>query len=163
MFTFFFPLLFVILETRYCDSQTQIICQSYDPKKLMFQLTPMGPTRFWCFISQGQVFGCLQFSISLEIINIPLSHIVTQSKGMQLPHFFLEISFHRPSQFISILYVRIFQFFEINEMKCLFLLHLCIYGYICIMLCSCLSLNQWYQSSFFFLCFSLHVPNEVTV
>jgi len=44
-----------------------------------------------------------------------------------------------------------------------FLLHLCIYDYIYNLLHSYLSSYQWYQSNLLFLCFSLHVPNEVMV
>ena len=43
------------------------------------------------------------------------------------------------------------------------MLHLCIYGYVFILLCSCINLDQWYQSGLLFLDPSLHVPNEVGV
>jgi hypothetical protein len=32
-------------------ASNKIICQSYNPNKLMYQLTPTRPTKFWCFIS----------------------------------------------------------------------------------------------------------------
>jgi len=36
---FFFGLLMEIFEMRYYDSQTKIVCQSYDPGKLEVQIT----------------------------------------------------------------------------------------------------------------------------
>ena len=61
---------------------------------------------FWMF----RVFHCF------SIINRSSSLIVTRFRGMHLPHLFLQISYHCSSQFISILYVSIFQFFDINDM-----------------------------------------------
>ena len=43
----------------------------------------------------------------------------------------------------------------------LFPLHLCFYGYLCILLRSCVDLDQWYQSNLLFLDPSLHVPNKL--
>ena len=102
---------------RYYDCQTEIVCQSYDPRKLMYQFTKTRPIvlvlhllglGFWMFT----VFHCF------SMINMPLSLIVTQFRGMYSPHLFSEISCHHPSYFISILFVSIFQYYDINEMKC---------------------------------------------
>ena len=60
---------------------------------------------FWMF----RVFHCF------SIINRPSSFIVTQFRGMQPPHIFSEISYHRPISFMSILSINIFQSFDINE------------------------------------------------
>ena len=118
-------------------------------KLLVLHLLGLG---FWLF----KVFSYC------SIIKRPLSLIVTQLRGMQRPHLFLEISYHHPSYLISIMFVSILQYLILmNEV--LFMLHLCIYGYICNFLCSCLNLDQWYKSSMLFLYFSLHVPNEVGI
>ena len=102
--------------TRYEACQTKIICQSYVPRKLKHQFTQKEPIflvlhllmlGFWMF----RVLHCFS-----KIIR-PLSLIVKYFKGTQPPHLFSEINCHRPSQFISILFVNIFQLFDINEMK----------------------------------------------
>ena len=122
---FFFSSVFIgqIFLTMYHVCQTKIVCQSYDPKKLMYQFTLMGPI-FWRFISQGQVFGCLGFRLFLNNIQSLDPHFNTVFRGLQLPHLFSEISYQRPNQFISILSVSIFQSFVINEMKSYFCSHL---------------------------------------
>ena len=132
-----FMVKFVVLRQiflmMYHVCQTEIVCQSYVPGKLKHQFTQMGPIvlvlhllwlGFWMF----RVFHCF------SIINRPSSLIVTQLKGLQPPHLFSEISYQRPSQFISILSIRKFQFFDINEMKCYF--H-CIFVFmvICVLCC----------------------------
>ena len=114
-----FVFLRYIFLTRYFARQTGLVCQSYVPGKLMYQFTQTGAIvlelphlglGFWMF----RVFPCF------SIIKIPLSLILTRFRGMQLPHLFLDISYQRPSQFISILFISKFQFFDINEMKCYF-------------------------------------------
>ena len=65
----------------------------------------------------------------------------------------LRDSYQCPSQFIYIM--------SVNEV--LFPLHLCIYGYMFILLRSCINLDQWYQRGLLFLDPYLHVPNEVGV
>ena len=54
-----------IFLTRYFARQTEIVCESYDPRKLMYQFTQTGPI-VWRFISWGQVFGCLCFPFFLN-------------------------------------------------------------------------------------------------
>ena len=61
-----------IFKTRYCDSQTKIICQSYDPRKLVVQLTPMGPKIV------GTSSPRVRVSHFSFVIKKPLSLIVTQ-------------------------------------------------------------------------------------
>ena len=70
-----------IFLTRYCACQIDIVCQSYDPRKLKYQFTQTGPIvlalhllglGFWMF----SVFHCF------SIINRPSSLIVTQVRGM---------------------------------------------------------------------------------
>ena len=76
-----------------------------------------------------QVFGAssprvrflmFQFFHCFSIIHGPLSLIVTQFRGLQPPHLFLEIHYQHPSYFISIMSVSIFMLFDINEMRCYF-------------------------------------------
>ena len=71
---------------------------------LAFHLLGLG---FWMF----RDFHCF------SIINRPLSLIVTQFRGMQPPHLFSEISYHRLSWFISNFVCKHISVFYINEMK----------------------------------------------
>ena len=80
---------------------------------LVFHLLGLG---FWMF----RVFHCF------STINRPSSLIVMEFKGMQLPHLFSEISYHRPSQFISISVCKHISVFYSNEMK---------YYFYCISIC----------------------------
>ena len=105
-----------IFLTRYCTRQMEIVCQNYDPGKLMHQFTQNGAHSlalhllglgFWMF----RVFHC--FSTRYR----PLSLIITQFRGMQPPHLFSEMSYHRPSWFISISVCKHISVFYINKMK----------------------------------------------
>ena len=122
-----------IFLTRNGSFQTEIVCQSYVPRKLKHQFTQTGPIVlvlhllglwFWMF----RVFHCLQ------IINRPSSLIVTQFRGLQPPHLFSEIATSALPSFISILSVSKFQFFDINEMKCYFRC-ISIFMFICLFCC----------------------------
>ena len=84
--------------------QMEIVFQSYIPWKLKHQFTQTGPIvlvlhllglGFWMF----RVFYCFL------TINRASSLVVTQFRGRYPPHLFSEISYQRPSYFISILYV----------------------------------------------------------
>jgi len=57
------------------------------------------------------VFHCL------SKINRPSKLIVTQFRGMYLPHIFSEISYHLPSYFIYISICKHISVFYSNEMK----------------------------------------------
>ena len=113
-----------IFLTRYCACQMEIVCQSYDPGKFMYQFTQNGAhclvfhllgLGFWMF----RVFHCF------STINRPLSLIVTQFRGMQPPHLFSKINYHRLSQSYFHSVCKNISVFGINEMN------LYIYGYIC--------------------------------
>ena len=89
---------------------------------LAFHLLGLG---FWMF----RVFHCF------STINRPSSLIVTQFRGMQPPHLFLEISYHRPSWFISIAICKHISVFDINEMKYYFQ---CIFVFMVISITHCI-------------------------
>jgi hypothetical protein len=89
---------------------------------LAFHLLGLG---FWMF----RVFHCF------SIIYRPSSLIVTQSsEASSRPHLFSEINYQRPSYFISILSVSIFQSFVVNEMEFYFLR---IFAFMCISVFHC--------------------------
>ena len=105
-----------IFLMMYHMHQTEIVCQSYVPEKLKHQFTQTPPIvlalhllglGFWTF----RVLHCF------SKINRPLSLIVTQFRGLYLPHIFSNIRYQHPSYFISIMSLSIFMLFDINEMK----------------------------------------------
>ena len=114
--TYKFVFLGYIFLTRYCAHQMEIVCQSYVPGKLMYQFTQAGPIVL-ALLLLGFGFWIFRVFHYFLIINGPSSLIVTYLRGMQLPHLFSEISYHRLSQFMSIISVSILQLFDINEMK----------------------------------------------
>lgn len=114
-----------IFLTSYCASQTRIVCQSYNPGKLMYQFTRNGAhsLAFHLIVLDFWIFRVFHY---FSTINRPSSLIVTQFRGMQPPHLFLEISYHCPSQFISISVCKHISVFYSNEMK---------YYFYCISIC----------------------------
>ena len=123
-----------IFLTRYFSRQREIICQSCVPEKLMYEFTQTG-TIVLVLHLLGLDFLMFKVFHCFSIINMPLSVIVTHFRGLQLPHNFSEISQQHPSQFISILSISIFQFFDINEIKCYLyctLLFMVIYLFFCV-------------------------------
>ena len=68
----------------------------------------------------GLGFLMFRFFHCFSIINRPFNLIVTRFRGMQLPHLFSEISYHRPSQFYFHYVCKHILVFEINDMKCYF-------------------------------------------
>ena len=113
--------------------QTEIICQSYVPGKLKHQFTQTGPI-FLVIHLLGLFFWMFRVLHCFSIINMPSSLIVTQFRGLQLPHLFSEIATSALASFISILFVSKFQFFDINEMKCYFR-YISVFMVICLFCC----------------------------
>ena len=70
-----------IFLTSYCTRQTEIVCQSYDPGKLMYQFTPNGAHSL-AFHLLGLGFGMLRVFHCFSTINRPSSLIVIQFRGM---------------------------------------------------------------------------------
>ena len=103
----------------YHRHQTKIVCQSYDPGKLMYQFT-QNEAHNVAFHLLGLGFGMGRVLHCFSTINRPLSLIVTQFKIVQrhvAAHLFSEISYHHPSWFISISGCKHISVFSINEMK----------------------------------------------
>ena len=102
--------------TSYCAHQTEIICQSYVPGKLMYQFTQTGPMVLALHLL-GLDFWMFRVFHYFSIVNRPSILILTQFRSLQLPHLFSKICYQHPSYFISIMSVSIFLLFDINEMK----------------------------------------------